>query len=110
MSRTILIVALCGMAFPQGAWAQDTLVKKGQEIYTAKKCMMCHSVAGKGNPKGSLDGVGTRRTADEIRQWIVNWKAMAAKHPVTRKPPMLDYSKLPKADVDALVAFLQTLK
>jgi hypothetical protein len=35
---------------------------------------------------------------------------MAAKHKATRKPPMKDYSALAKADVDALVAYLQTLK
>lgn len=110
MSRTILMLALLGLAFPLGAWAQDAQVEKGQQVYAARKCSMCHSVAGKGNPKGSLDGVGAKWTADEIRQWIVNWKEMAAKHHATRKPPMTDFSKLPKGDVEALVAFLQTLK
>lgn len=113
MLRTIVIVvtvALCGLTFPQGAGAQDAPVQKGQQVYAARKCSMCHSVAGKGNLKGSLDGVAAKWTADEIRQWIVSWKEMAAKHGATRKPPMTDYSKLPKGDVDALVAFLQTLK
>lgn len=112
MSRLCrLFAVLCGLVLvPQVASAQDALVEKGQQVFTAKKCSMCHSVAGKGNPKGSLDGVGAKWKADEIRQWIVNSKEMAAKHQATRKPPMLDFSKLPKGDVDALVAFLQTLK
>ncbi|HSL23745.1 MAG TPA: cytochrome c [Vicinamibacterales bacterium] len=112
MSRPFhVLTVLCGLALvPQLASAQDALAKKGQEVYTARKCTMCHSVAGKGNPRGSLDGVAGKRTAAELRQWIVNWKEMAAKHNATRKPPMPDYSKLPKEDVDALVAFLQTLK
>ena len=110
MSRTILMLLLLGLASSQIAWAQDALVKKGQEVYAVRKCMMCHSVAGKGNPNGRLEGVGTKWKAEEIREWIVNWKAMAAKHQATRKPPMTDFSKLPKGDVDALVAFLQTLK
>lgn len=110
MAGAMVIVALLGLGFSQRAWAQDALVQKGQQVYAARKCSMCHSVAGKGNPKGSLDGVGAKWTADEIRQWIVNWKEMAAKHNATRKPPMTDYSKLPKEDVDALVAYMQTLR
>ena len=35
---------------------------------------------------------------------------MAEKHNATRKPPMRDFSALPAADVDALVAYLQTLR
>lgn len=110
MSRMILTLALLGLVVPAIGLAQDPLVQKGQQVYAAKNCSMCHSIAGKGNPKGSLDGVGTKWKEDEIREWIVNWKAMAAKHNATRKPPMMDFSKLPKADVDALVAYLKTLK
>ena len=110
MVRMILTLVLLGLVVPRSALAEDSLVQKGQQLYTAKNCSMCHSIAGKGNPKGSLDGVGTKWKADEIREWIVNWKAMAAKHNATRKPPMTDFSKLPKGDVDALVAYLQTLK
>lgn len=110
MSRTILMLALFGLAVPQAARAQDPLVQKGQQVFAAQKCSMCHSVAGKGNPKGPLEGMGTKWKADEIRQWITSWKQMAAKYQATRKPPMTDFSKLPKADVDALVAFIQTLK
>ncbi|MDO8794554.1 MAG: cytochrome c [Vicinamibacterales bacterium] len=110
MSRTILMLTLLGLASSQTARAQDALVQQGQQVYAARKCSMCHSVAGKGNSKGSLDGAGAKWKADEIRQWIVNWKEMAAKHQATRKPPMTDFSKLPKGDVDALVAYIQTLK
>lgn len=110
MSRKILMLALLGLASSQTAWAQDALVKKGQQVFAANKCSMCHSVAGKGNPKGPLEGVSAKWKPDEIRQWIVSWKAMAAKYPATRKPPMTDFSKLPKGDVDALVAYIQSLK
>jgi hypothetical protein len=40
----------------------------------------------------------------------VDAKSMAAAHGATRKPAMKDYSGLAKADVDALVAYLQTLR
>jgi hypothetical protein len=35
---------------------------------------------------------------------------MAVKHKQTRKPPMPSYAKLGKEDVEALVAYMQTLK
>ena len=112
MSRTmILALALFGLALPRLAAAQDAkLAQKGQQVFADQKCSMCHSVAGKGNVKGSLDSVGDKWKADEIRQWIMTSKEMAAKHEATRKPPMKDFSGLPKGDVDALVAYLQTLK
>jgi hypothetical protein len=53
-----------------------------------EKCSVCHSIAGKGNPKGSLDDVGSRLTADEIRQWIVNPAEMTKKTKAERKRPM----------------------
>ncbi len=110
MTRTIVALSFCLLALPATPWAQDALVKKGQEVYAAQKCMLCHSVAGKGNTKGPLDEVGGKWSGAELHEWIVNWKAMAAKHNATRKPPMKDFASLPKADVDALVAYLQALK
>jgi mono/diheme cytochrome c family protein len=103
-----LTLGLCiGMAAV--AAAQDAKVAKGQQLYTDQKCSLCHSIAGKGNAKGSLDGVGTKLTADEIRSWISDAKGMTAKTKATRKPEMKAYT-LPKDDVDALVAYLSTLK
>jgi mono/diheme cytochrome c family protein len=89
----------------------DAKVKKGQEVYTAQKCSICHSIEGKGNKNNPLDGVGKKLSADEIRLWIVNPTEATAKAKSTKKPPMLDkYSKLPAADIDALVAYMQSLK
>ena len=110
MSRVVIMLAFVGLAFSQTASAQDAQVQKGQQLYVTHKCSMCHSIAGKGNSKGPLDGVASKFTAAELREWIVNWKDMAAKHHATRQPKMLDFSKLPKEDVDALVAYLQMLK
>jgi len=110
MSRMMLVVVFAGLAFPRVALAQDPLAQKGQQIFTDQKCSLCHSVAGKGNAKGSLDHIAGKWKADEIRLWITSSKEMAAKHEATRKPPMKDFSGLSKSDVDALVAYLQTLK
>jgi mono/diheme cytochrome c family protein len=82
----------------------------GMKVYAAQKCSVCHSIAGKGNAKGPLDEVGSRLSADEIRQWIVNPAEMTKKTNAPRKPPMKAYASLAKEDVDALVAYMQTLK
>jgi len=91
------------------ASAQD--VKKGEQVYAAQKCATCHSIAGKGKKTNPLDGVGGKLSADEIKQWIVDPKGMTAKAKSTKKPPMpAKYGKLPAADIDAMVAYMQSLK
>lgn len=92
------------------AAAQDARVEKGKKVYADQKCSMCHSIEGKGNVKGALDGVGSRLGAAEIRQWVVDPKTMTAKTNAERKPPMKAYPNLPADELDALVAYLQSLK
>ena len=109
MARALIAVALFSMFTAASASAQD--VAKGAKVYADQKCSVCHAIAGKGNAKGALDTVGTKFTAAEIHEWIVDPKGMTAKHKAARKPPMpAKYSALPKDDVDALVAYLASLK
>jgi mono/diheme cytochrome c family protein len=109
-SVPVLALALVGLMLPAArASAQDA--KRGEEVYAAQKCQGCHNIAGKGYKANTLDGVGKKLSADEIRSWITMPKAMATKSGSKAKPPMPDrYAKLPAADIDALVAYLQTLK
>ncbi len=93
------------------AAGDEAQVKKGQEVYTAQKCSVCHAIAGKGNKTNPLDGVSAKLSADDIKQWIVDPVAAAAKAKSTKKPPMpAKYKALPAADLDALVAYIQSLK
>ena len=94
--------------FAGHAFAQDAT--SGKQVFTESKCAVCHSIAGEGNKKGPLEGVGARLTAAEIRQWITAAPDMAAKAKADRKPPMKANTTLAKEDLDALVAYLQTLK
>jgi mono/diheme cytochrome c family protein len=114
-SRTIWLPALItlagAMAAPARAGQDAAAAKRGQEVYTAQKCQVCHAIAGKGSKANPLDGVGAKLSADDIRQWITHPTEMTAKAKSTKKPPMPNkYGTLPAADVDALVAYLQTLK
>ena len=103
---------LTAMSVAVAAWtasAQDTAA--GAKVYADQKCAVCHSIAGKGNAKGSLDGVGGKLTAAEIRAWIVDPAAMTAKTKAARKPTMpAKYGSLSTGDLDALVAYLASLK
>ena len=80
------------------------------KVYADQKCAFCHAIDQKGNAKGPLDDVGLKLTADQIRAWIVTPTETAEKSKATRKPPMKAPSNLAKDDLDALVAYLQTLK
>lgn len=115
MSVAAMLVAAAPVlgqaAAPAKGQATDAKqIEKGMAVYAAQKCSICHSIEGKGQVKGPLDGVGSKLTADEIRQWIVNPAEMTKKHEAERKPAMRAYPKLAKEDLDALVAYMASLK
>lgn len=109
MMKSMIIGIGFGLLFVYTAHAQDAKVTRGIQVFAEQKCSICHSVAGVGNTKGPLDDVARKVSADEMRQWITNAKEMAAKTKATRKPEMKQFT-LPKEDVDALIAYLQTIK
>jgi mono/diheme cytochrome c family protein len=105
------LVLVSGMTALLTAAPQDDAVKKGQAVYTAQKCSVCHAIAGKGNKANPLDGVGAKLKADEIKEWITHPVEAAKKANSTKKPPMpAKYGSLPAADLAALVAYMASLK
>jgi mono/diheme cytochrome c family protein len=113
MSNNVLIAlfATFALCVSQTTYAQNAAsVERGMKVYADQKCSVCHSIAGKGNAKGMLDDVGSRVTAEEIRLWLVNPAEMTKKTKSERKPPMRAYPNLPKEDLDALVAYMLSLK
>jgi mono/diheme cytochrome c family protein len=108
MVRVLAGLTLC-IGVAATAAAQDAAVALGEKVYAAQKCAICHSIGGKGNQKGPLDGVASRLTDEELHAWIVDAKGMTTKTKAPRKPLMRDY-KLPKEETDALVAYMKTLK
>ena len=89
--------------------AADPRVEKGRQVYADQKCALCHSIGDKGNKKGPLDEVGSKLSSADLHAWIVDAKGMTEKTKAPRKPVMKNYD-LPKDDVDALVAYMLTLK
>jgi mono/diheme cytochrome c family protein len=111
MKRVGIALGAAALAIVWAAAAQaDAKVDRGKAVYAEQKCKMCHAIADEGNKKGPLDDVGNKLKPEEMKAWITTPKEMAEKHKADRKPPMKAYDKLPAEDLDALVAYLGTLK
>jgi mono/diheme cytochrome c family protein len=115
MSRKSLTLVIAALAQNLGTArfgvAQTAAqIEHGLKVYADQKCSVCHSIAGKGNQKGALDDVGSRLSADAIREWMVNPAEMTKKTKSERKPAMRAYPNLPKEDLDALIAYMLSLK
>ncbi len=75
---------------------------------SARCAIRSRARAARQNP---LDGVGAKLTADDIKRWITHPAEMTAKTKSTKKPPMpAKYGEPAAADIDALVAYMQSLK
>lgn len=111
-SRLVGVVFLvASLAMGAAASAQDKAqVERGLKVYADQKCAVCHAISGKGNAKGPLDDVGSRLSAEDMRQWMNNPAEMTKKTKAERKPPMRAYPNLAKEDVEALVAYMLSLK
>ena len=93
------------------ASAQDQKqIERGMKVYTDQKCSICHAIGGRGNAKGVLDDVGSRLTAEQIREQLINPTEMAKETKAQRKPAMRAYPNLSKDDLEGLVAYLLSLK
>ena len=101
-----VLVAAFVLVCASSAAAQD---HAGKKVYADNKCSMCHSIAGVGNKKLPLDGAGKMK-AEDLRAWLVDSKAQAEKEGKKMAMPMKSFKTLPPADLDALVAYLQSLK
>jgi len=89
--------------------APPSEVVRGRQVYAEQVCSSCHAIAGAGNPRNPLDGVGTRRSAGELRDWITGTgPAMDQLSPaVVRRKQR--YQELPDAELKALTAYLASL-
>ena len=120
MQRVAITGGLCMAALtaalvvgtPRLVRSQDAeQIEKGEKVYNAQKCQVCHSIDDEGAKQLPLDGVGSKLSAAEIREWIVEPIQMARKVQSAKRSPMPKrYDKLPAGDIDALVAYMQSLK
>lgn len=82
-------------------------IEAGRLVYKEQGCALCHSIAGKGNPRNPLDGVGLRRTAEEIRDRIIGADTLQGVIPEHALKFKQSYKKLHDDDLSNLVIYLQ---
>jgi mono/diheme cytochrome c family protein len=98
-----------------GAPAGD-LVALGKEQWELQECYNCHKLEGKGGKKRGpeLDNIGNLLKPEEMKQKILDpqsWMAEGFEKEYEKKKMPDKYKELmEEKDVDALVAFLATLK
>ena len=92
------------------AGADRAQIERGRALFAGQGCQRCHSVAGEGSPRSPLDGVGDRLGPLELRHWIVADPAVADEMGARTRAAKQPYAQLDAAELDALVAWLQTLR
>ncbi len=83
-----------------GATSGNSTDTVGKQLFESYGCSSCHSAAGAGNTSSPLDGIGSKRTAEELRKLIVS-------------PPSgstMPAMSVPDNDLNSLVAYLLSLK
>jgi cbb3-type cytochrome oxidase cytochrome c subunit len=104
--KSLFMVAalLSAMAAETRSQAQSDGISKGNQVYTDKKCALCHMIQGKGGKTGGdLSKIGAKRDADWLKQFIMAPKAVL---PNAKMPPFKGTSD----ELEALVAYLTSLK
>lgn len=84
----------------QSAAAGAAGAPSGKQLFETLSCSACHSIAGEGNTSFPLDGIGSRRTAGELKKQIQSPAAGSAMPATTAS----------EGEIDSLVAYLVTLK
>ena len=113
------IIGVIGVALMSGsalvsAQGDAAKIAAGKAAYDTQKCSTCHQVKGVGGKVSTaLDGVGGKLSEADIKKWLTDPASMEAK--LAKKPTMsmagfMKTHKLTDADLDALVAYMLSLK
>jgi hypothetical protein len=82
----------------------------GMQSFELHKCQACHSIAGIGNPRYPLDGVGSQLSPQELRDWITGTGVAGEKLPATIRKRKARYLGLGEGEMQQLVQYLSRLK
>ena len=107
MILRIAILAV-GLAVAGLASADDAaMIEKGKTVFESTKppCKTCHNA--KKNP---LDSYGTAGTTEDVKAWLRTPKEMFAKTGKKGMKPTFGPNKISDEDLDALAAYLVSLK
>ena len=91
------------------AYAETDASRRGEAIFRREGCGTCHQVFGNGATYGpKLDGVGSRRSVDWLRTYLIDPRPGVGDRPYRVRMPA--YAGLPLHERDALVDYLQALR
>ena len=90
--------------------SSDAQVERGRAVYAQQNCSGCHAIAGAGNPRYPLDGVGQRRVPAELAAWVTGTGVAADELSAAVIRRKQRFRELPPEDLQALVAYVATLK
>lgn len=107
LASAVILVVFSSTPRAAGVAAAGDPVK-GQKVYEAQKCSLCHKINGVGSPLSSdLSAVGTKRDAAWFAKYLVNPTVLDPKNPPKIK---MQPVKVKGQDLDDLIAYLGTLK
>jgi mono/diheme cytochrome c family protein len=101
-TTALLALAGCGGGSDdEAASPPGTPQQPGAQVVRNNGCLGCHALNGEGpdGPGSDLSKIGARRTEDEIRKALLE--------PPSPMPP---YTSLSGRDLDALVAYMRSLR
>lgn len=105
---TVLLVVAVALSFAGVTLADDAAtLEKGKAVFESAKpaCTMCHN-----EKKNSLDNYGAAGSVEEAKAWIRTPKEQLAKAGKKGMMPPFAASKISDEDLDALAAYLMSLK
>lgn len=94
----------------QSVTLEPKRIETGRQIYKQQACANCHSIAGQGNPRNPLDSVGTKRSADELRDVIIGADVLQGALPESVRKLKQRYRKLSDDELNALVVYMLSLR
>jgi mono/diheme cytochrome c family protein len=108
----VAILFVVNLLMAQGGKSEAAAA--GRRAYERQKCATCHMIAGQGNIRFKLDGVASKMTDGDLRRWLTDTAEMERALPTQPAIRMSEWlaanRKISDADVDALVAYLSSLK
>jgi mono/diheme cytochrome c family protein len=105
MIRRLMILVAVAVGLAAAAMAADA--DKGKAVFDGAKpaCKSCHTDA-----KNPLAKAGAANSTEDLKAWVRTPKDMMAKRKKTGMMPAFGPDKISDADLDALVAYLATMK
>ena len=85
-------------------------IAAGEKVYTRENCARCHSVAGQGNPRNPLDGVGSRHSSNAMADWIIGAESLRGVLPDRTLARKQRFQKLSAEDLRVLSIYMQSLR